>query len=130
MVLTLKAKEGLERDNRFEVGQSGLIGNPAAQHAFESCDLLLMLGTDFPYTDWYPSGKRVIQIDHRPGHIGRRTAVEQAVIGDVRLAVAELATRVAAKADRDHLRVGAVSLRRPGVTVSASSRTRTTTRAA
>jgi pyruvate dehydrogenase (quinone) len=103
MVLTLKAKEGLERDNRFEVGQSGLIGNPAAQHAFESCDLLLMLGTDFPYTDWYPSGKRVIQVDHRPGHIGRRTAVEQAVIGDARLTVAELLSRVAAKHDRDHL---------------------------
>jgi pyruvate dehydrogenase (quinone) len=103
MVLTLKAKEGLERDNRFEVGQSGLIGNPAAQQAFESCDLLLMLGTDFPYTDWYPSGKRVIQVDHRPGHIGRRTAVEQAVIGDARLTVAELLSRVAAKRDRDHL---------------------------
>jgi pyruvate dehydrogenase (quinone) len=103
MVLTLKAKEGLERDNRFEVGQSGLIGNPAAQHAFESCDLLLMLGTDFPYTDWYPSGKRVIQVDHRPGHIGRRTAVEQAVIGDARLTVAALLSRVAAKPDRDHL---------------------------
>jgi pyruvate dehydrogenase (quinone) len=103
MVLTLKAKEGLERDNRFEVGQSGLIGNPAAQHAFESCDLLLMLGTDFPYTDWYPNGKRVIQVDHRPGHIGRRTAVEQAVIGDARLTVAELLSRVAAKRNRDHL---------------------------
>jgi pyruvate dehydrogenase (quinone) len=102
MVLTLKAKEGLERDNRFEVGQSGLIGNPAAQYAFESCDLLLMLGTDFPYTDWYPSGKRVIQVDHRPGHIGRRTAVEHAVIGDTKLATAELLSRVAPKPDRDH----------------------------
>jgi pyruvate dehydrogenase (quinone) len=103
MVLTLKAKEGLERDNRFEVGQSGLIGNPAAQRAFESCDLLLMLGTDFPYTDWYPSGKRVIQVDHRPGHIGRRTAVEHAVIGDTRLAAAALLARVAPKTDDDHL---------------------------
>jgi thiamine pyrophosphate-dependent acetolactate synthase large subunit-like protein len=72
-VLTLKAKEGLERDNRFEVGQSGLIGNPAAQHAFESCDLLLMLGTDFPYSDWDPTGKRVVQVDHREsGHLKRR----------------------------------------------------------
>jgi pyruvate dehydrogenase (quinone) len=103
MVLTLKAKEGLERDNRFEVGQSGLIGNPAAQHAFESCDLLLMLGTGFPYTDWYPSGKRVIQVDHRPRHIGRRTAVEHAVIGDTRLAAAELLARVAPKTGHDHL---------------------------
>jgi pyruvate dehydrogenase (quinone) len=103
MVLTLKAKEGLERDNRFEVGQSGLIGNPAAQHAFESCDLLLMLGTDFPYADSYPTGKRVIQVDHRPAHIGRRTAVEHAVIGDAKLAAIELLSRVAAKPERDHL---------------------------
>jgi pyruvate dehydrogenase (quinone) len=103
MVLTLKAKEGLERENRFEVGQSGLIGNPAAQNAFESCDLLLMIGTDFPYRDWYPSGKRVVQIDHRAGHIGRRTAVEIGVIGDARLATSELLARVGAKEGRGHL---------------------------
>jgi pyruvate dehydrogenase (quinone) len=54
MVLTLKAKEALERDNPFAVGQSGLIGNPAAQHAFESCDLLLMLATDFPIPTGIP----------------------------------------------------------------------------
>ncbi len=103
MVLTLKAKEGLERENPFEVGQSGLIGNPAAQHAFESCELLLMLGTDFPYTDWYPKGKRVVQVDHRPGHIGRRTAVELGVVGDAGLAAAALLERVHPKDDRSHL---------------------------
>ena len=103
IVLTLKAKEELERDNEFEVGQSGLTGNPAAQHAFDSCELLLMLGTDFPYTDWYPSGKRVVQADHRAGHIGRRTAVEVGVVGDAGLAAAELLARVGAKDDRGHL---------------------------
>ena len=103
MVLTLKAKEDLERDNPFQVGQSGLIGNPAAQHAFESCDLLLMLGTDFPYSDWYPAGKRVIQIDHRAGHIGRRTAVEIGVVGDAQLAVAALLEHVARKDERGHV---------------------------
>jgi pyruvate dehydrogenase (quinone) len=103
MVLTLKAKEGLEAENPFAVGQSGLIGNPAAQYAFEHCSLLLMLGTDFPYTDWYPKGKQVIQIDHRPGHIGRRTSVDQAVVGDAQLAVQGLLDRVRAKPDRGHL---------------------------
>ena len=58
MVLTLKGKETLEHDNVFQVGQSGLIGNPAAQYAFDDCDLLLMLGTDFPYTEWYPKERR------------------------------------------------------------------------
>ncbi len=103
MVLTLKAKEELEAENPFAVGQSGLIGNPAAQHAFEHCSLLLMLGTDFPYTDWYPKGKQVIQIDNRPGHIGRRTSVDQAVVGDTQLAAQALLDRVHAKPDRSHL---------------------------
>ncbi len=103
IVLTLKAKEVLERENPFEVGQSGLIGNPAAQHAFDHCELLLMVGTDFPYSDWYPSGKQVIQIDVAPSHIGRRTAVNHGVVGDARLALATLAAEVRAKSDRSHL---------------------------
>lgn len=103
MVLTLKAKEGLERQNPFAVGQSGLIGNPAAQHAFEHCDLLLMVGTDFPYSDWYPEGKSVIQIDERSAHIGRRTSVELGVVSDARLAIEGLLELVQAKDDRGHL---------------------------
>ncbi len=103
MVLTLKAKEKLEHENPFAVGQSGLIGNPAAQHAFEGCDVLLMLGTDFPYPDWYPKGKQVIQIDERGARIGRRTSVEVGVVADARLAAGELLDLVAAKTDRRHL---------------------------
>ena len=105
IVLTLKAKEALEHDNPFAVGQSGLIGNPAAQHAFQSCELLLMLGTDFPYTDWYPKGKQVIQIDARAAHIGRRTMVGLGVVADAKLAAAGLLQhpRPSAKSDRAHL---------------------------
>ena len=65
MVLTLKAKEGLERDNDHEIGQSGLLGNPATTEAFEGCDVLLLVGTDFPYRDFLPGGKTVIQLDVR-----------------------------------------------------------------
>ena len=82
MVLTLKAKEGLEHDNPFQVGQSGLIGNPAAAKAMDDCDVLVLVGTDFPYRDWYPTGKTVIQLDARGEHIGRRTAVAHALVGD------------------------------------------------
>jgi pyruvate dehydrogenase (quinone) len=103
MVLTLKAKEGLERDNPFELGQTGLIGNPAAHSALGDADVLLLVGTDFPYRDWYPKGKRVVQIDDRGAHIGRRTAVELGVVGDAGLAVTALRDLVAAKADRSHL---------------------------
>jgi pyruvate dehydrogenase (quinone) len=103
MVLTLKAKEGLERENPFQVGQTGLIGNPAARRAFDQCDLLLMLGTDFPYTDWYPEGKVVVQVDERGAHLGRRTAVDVGVVGDAGLTARALLDLVSPKADRDHL---------------------------
>jgi pyruvate dehydrogenase (quinone) len=103
MVLTLKAKEELERDNPFAVGQSGLIGNPAAQRAFERCEVLIVLGSDFPYSDWYPEGKRVIQIDIRTEHIGRRTGVELGIVGDAAAAASTLSSLVAEKSDRTHL---------------------------
>ncbi len=103
MVLTLKAKEGLERDNPYQVGQTGLIGNPAARKALDDGELLLMLGTDFPYRDWYPEGKVVVQIDTRGAHIGRRTQVDVGVVGDSGLAARALLEKVKAKPDRAHL---------------------------
>lgn len=103
MVLTLKAKEGLERDNPFEVGQSGLIGNPASKVAFDSADLLLMLGTDFPYPDWLPAGTTTIQVDRERRHLGRRTPVDLGVLADAGPTIAALADRVAPNTDRAHL---------------------------
>jgi len=103
MVLTLKAKDGLERDNPYELGQTGMIGNPAARKALEAAELLLMVGTDFPYVDWYPEGKVVVQIDTRGEHIGRRTSVDVGVIGDAQLALAGLLELVSAKTDRSLL---------------------------
>lgn len=103
MVLSLKAKEGLERDNDYQVGQSGLIGNPAATHAFNKCDVLLLVGTDFPYRDWYPQGKTVIQLDRRGEHIGRRTAVDLGLVGHVGPTLDALIPRLEAKSERHHL---------------------------
>ena len=103
MVLTLKGKPGFEHENPFQVGQSGLIGNPAAAKALDTCDVLLMLGTDFPYREWYPSGKTVIQLDDRAQHIGRRTHVAHALVGDSAATLRELLPRVDAKESRKHL---------------------------
>jgi pyruvate dehydrogenase (quinone) len=103
MVLTLKAKEGFEDDNDFEVGQSGLIGNHATAVAFEECDALLMLGTDFPYKAFLPAGKTVVQLDARSAHVGRRTAVDHPLVGDTRLGLQALLPLLAAKPDREHL---------------------------
>jgi pyruvate dehydrogenase (quinone) len=99
MIVTLKGKEAFDDDNPYEVGQSGLLGNRASAVAFEGCDLLLMLGTDFPYKDFYPQGKVVVQVDADGSHIGRRTPVDHPLVGDARLAVQELLRLVEAKPD-------------------------------
>lgn len=103
MVLTLKAKEGLEAENPYQVGQTGLIGNPAAAAALDDAQVLLMVGTDFPYRDWYPSGKTVIQLDMRAEHIGRRTQVSHALVGHVRPTLRELLPRLNAPREERHL---------------------------
>ena len=103
MVITLKGKEGLEDDNPYEVGQSGLLGNHASAVAFDGCDLLLMVGTDFPYKEFFPKGKAVVQLDANGTHIGRRTPVDHPVVGDARLGLQALLPMLEPKPDRDHL---------------------------
>lgn len=104
MVLILKAKERLEKDNPYQVGQSGLIGNPAATRACEGGDLLLLIGTDFPYRQWYPQGKTVIQIDARAEHIGRRIGVDVGLVGHCAPTLDALLAKVEPKGDDAHLR--------------------------
>ncbi|MFD7078844.1 thiamine pyrophosphate-dependent enzyme [Streptomyces sp. NPDC059918] len=103
MVLTLKAKEGFEGDNPYQVGQTGLIGNPAAAHALDSGDALLMLGTDFPYRDWYPTGRKVVQVDTRAEHLGRRVPVDVGLAGDVGATLRALLPLLEQASDRTHL---------------------------
>lgn len=83
IVHALRGKEYLEHDNPYDVGLTGLIGFSSGYHAMESCDTLLMLGTDFPYTQFFPAKAKVIQIDSRGEHIGRRTRVDLGLIGNV-----------------------------------------------
>ncbi|NNG39357.1 pyruvate oxidase [Flexivirga sp. ID2601S] len=111
MVLTLKGKEGLEAENPYQIGQSGLIGNPATKEAFDDCDTLFLLGTDFPYRDWLPSDKTVIQLDQRAGHIGRRTAVTHALVGHVGPTVRALLPRLRAGKKGKHLQKAASAYR-------------------
>ncbi|MET7756677.1 thiamine pyrophosphate-dependent enzyme [Streptomyces sp. NPDC005389] len=103
MVLTLKAKEGYEEDNPYEVGQTGLIGNPAAAHALDTCDTLILLGTDFPYRDWYPADCRVVQIDVREEHLGRRVPVDVGLAGDVGATLRALLPLLTPIGSRTHL---------------------------
>ncbi len=99
----LRGKEFVEHDNPYDVGMTGLIGLASGHRALQDCDLLLMLGTDFPYTDWYPQGKAIIQVDIRAHHLGRRCGLALGVQGDVRETLAALLPRLEEKTDRGHL---------------------------
>ena len=72
VVHALRGKEFVEYDNPYDVGMTGLLGFASGYRAMEHCDALLMLGTDFPYRPFYPDNARVVQVDIRGEHIGRR----------------------------------------------------------
>ena len=78
-----RGKDVLEADNPSAVGMTGLLGWGGATEALADCDLLLMLGTDFPYHAFLPDGKTIIQVDDKPLHLGRRAAVDLGLVGDV-----------------------------------------------
>jgi pyruvate dehydrogenase (quinone) len=103
IVHALRGKEHVEWDNPYDVGMTGLIGFSSGYYAMESCDALLMLGTDFPYRQFYPANARIAQIDLRAANIGRRTPVELGEIGDVGATLRALLPRLTAKSDRSHL---------------------------
>jgi pyruvate dehydrogenase (quinone) len=103
IVHALRGKEYIEYDNPFDVGLTGLIGFSSGFHAMEDCDVLLMLGTDFPYTQFFPKHAKVIQIDIRGNQIGRRTKVDLGLVGSVKDSLSALLPLVEAKTDRAHL---------------------------
>ena len=103
MVHTTRAKEFLEPDNPFNVGVNGILGNKAGVEALEDADLVITLGCDFAYTQFYPEGKKIAQIDIDPTHLGRRSAIHLGLVGDARTTMAALLPLVAAKSDDRHL---------------------------
>jgi pyruvate dehydrogenase (quinone) len=103
IVHALGGKEHVEYDNPFDVGMTGLIGFSSGYHAMLDCDTLLMLGTDFPYRQFYPTKAKVAQIDLRPENLGRRTRLDLGLVGDVRPTIAALLPKLKVKADRSHL---------------------------
>jgi len=95
---SIKGKAWLEHDNPNAVGMTGLLGYGGCHGAINNADLLLMLGTDFPFSDFLPHKTvKTIQVDRDPGHIGRRTPLELGVIGDVAATLRALAPQVADK---------------------------------
>src|SRR5215469_10600618 len=80
-----------------------LIGFSSGYHAMLACDTLLMLGTDFPYRQFYPTDSKIIQVDLRPENLGRRTRLDLGVIGDVGATISALLPQLTVKTDRSHL---------------------------
>ena len=99
---SLRGKEILQWDNPYDVGMSGLLGYGAAYDACHQADVLLLLGTDFPYESFLPQA-RTIQIDRDPSRLGRRTPLELGVAGDVGLTIRALLPRLTPKQDRSFL---------------------------
>jgi pyruvate dehydrogenase (quinone) len=105
IVHALRGKEHIEWDNPFDVGMTGLIGFSSGYYAMLDCDVLLMLGTDFPYRQFYRRGPgvRIAQVDMRPENIGRRVPVDLGIVGDVRATLDALTPLVKEQRSRSHL---------------------------
>jgi pyruvate dehydrogenase (quinone) len=105
MVHALRGKEHVEWENPYDVGMTGLIGFSSGYYAMLDCDVLLMLGTDFPYRQFYPQGgaTRIAQVDLRAEQIGRRAAVDLGVVGDAQATLEALLPLLEEKQDHSHL---------------------------
>ncbi len=103
IVHALRGKEYIEYNNPFDVGMTGLIGFSSGYHAMENCDVLLMLGTDFPYQQFLPAHAKVIQIDIRGNQIGRRTKVDLGLVGSIKETLPALLPLLTSKTERSHL---------------------------
>jgi pyruvate dehydrogenase (quinone) len=103
IVHALRGKEFIEYDNPFDVGMTGLLGFSSGYRAMMECDTLLMLGTDFPYQQFYPEKATIIQVDIRGEQIGRRAKVDLGVVGDVKTTLQALLPNLTEKTDDQHL---------------------------
>jgi pyruvate dehydrogenase (quinone) len=101
---SFRGKQWLEYDNPHAVGMTGLLGYGGAYKAIHDADLVLLLGTDFPFPEFLPGADvKKVQIDRNPKHIGRRTAVDLGLVGDIKATVTALLVKVPKKTDNRFL---------------------------
>jgi pyruvate dehydrogenase (quinone) len=105
IVHALRGKEFIEYDNPFDVGMTGLLGFSSGYHAMMNCDVLLMIGTDFPYRPFYPKDATIVQIDLRGEQIGRRTKVDFGFVGDTKTTLQALLPKLEQNKDEAHLKI-------------------------
>jgi len=104
IVHALRGKEFIEYENPFDVGMTGLLGFSSGYHAMMNCDLLLMIGTDFPYRQFFPEHAKVVQIDIRGQQLGRRAKLDYGVVGDTKTTLRALMSQLEQKQDDGHLK--------------------------
>jgi pyruvate dehydrogenase (quinone) len=104
IVHAMRGEECIEDDNPFDVGMTGLLGFASGYYAMMNCETLLMLGTDFPYQQFYVEAATIVQVDRRGDQIGRRTKVDVGLVGDVQTTLAALSLRLTQKRDDRHLK--------------------------
>jgi pyruvate dehydrogenase (quinone) len=103
MAHALGGKEYVEYDNPYDVGLTGFIGFSSGYAAMHACDTLVLLGTDFPYKQFFPTDCKIVQVDIRPKNLGRRCRLDLGLTGDVAATLEALLPRLKVKTDRRHL---------------------------
>ena len=104
IVHAMRGKEFIEYDNPYDVGMTGLLGFSSGYHAMMNCDTLLMIGTDFPYRQFFPKDATIVQIDIRGEQLGRRTKVDYGLVGDTKTTLRALLPKLVAGKDNKHLK--------------------------
>jgi pyruvate dehydrogenase (quinone) len=102
-VHSLRGKEHVEYDNPYDVGMTGLVGFASGYWAMKKCDALLLLGTDFPYRQFFPENARIAQIDLRPAALGNRCSLDLGVLGSVKETLRKLLPLIEEKKESGHL---------------------------
>jgi pyruvate dehydrogenase (quinone) len=104
IVHAMRGKEFIEYDNPYDVGMTGLLGFSSGYRAMMTCDLLLMIGTDFPYQQFYPKDATIVQIDIRGEQLGRRTKVDYGFVGDTKTTLSALLPKLKKNEEEKHLK--------------------------
>ncbi len=104
IVHAMRGKEFIEYDNPFDVGMTGLLGFSSGYHAMMGCDVLLMIGTDFPYQQFFPKDATIVQIDLRGEQLGRRTKVDFGFVGDTKTTLRALLPKLDQNQHEAHLK--------------------------
>jgi len=104
IVHAMRGKEFIEYDNPYDVGMTGLLGFSSGYRAMMTCDVLLMIGTDFPYQQFFPKDATVVQIDIRGEQLGRRTKVDYGFVGDAKTTLQALLPKLTQNQDDWHLK--------------------------